>query len=112
MVWRVVCGRELVIAIFAPTSALVSVDLPVFGRPTKQTKPDRNCRSPDSGIGGLVPLGDIENGTRCVGEDDPRTRGDLTHSRYPRVGELTAHHDGRLETLRAAGDRRGHRRLQ
>ena len=42
MVCRVVCGRFDVIATLAPTSALVSVDLPVFGLPTKQTKPERN----------------------------------------------------------------------
>ncbi len=41
MVCRVVCGRFDVIATFEPTSALVRVDLPVFGRPTKQTKPER-----------------------------------------------------------------------
>jgi hypothetical protein len=40
--WRVVCGRFDVIATFAPTSAFISVDLPVFGRPTKQTKPEWN----------------------------------------------------------------------
>ena len=39
---RVVCGLSLVIATFSPTSALVSVDLPTFGRPTKVTNPDRN----------------------------------------------------------------------
>lgn len=38
MACLVVCGRVDVIATFAPTSALVSVDLPVFGRPTKHTK--------------------------------------------------------------------------
>jgi hypothetical protein len=37
----VVCGLELVIATFWPTIALVSVDLPTFGRPTKETKPER-----------------------------------------------------------------------
>jgi hypothetical protein len=42
MARRVVCGFELVIATFSPTSALVSVDLPTFGRPTKETKPARN----------------------------------------------------------------------
>lgn len=36
-----VSGWFAVIAIFSPTSALVSVDLPVFGRPTKLTKPER-----------------------------------------------------------------------
>ena len=45
IVCRVVCGRFDVIATFAPTSALVSVDLPVFGLPTKQTKPERNSLS-------------------------------------------------------------------
>src|SRR5699024_4483278 len=39
--WRVVSGWSAVIAIFSPTKALVSVDLPVFGRPTKLTKPER-----------------------------------------------------------------------
>jgi GTPase Era involved in 16S rRNA processing len=38
---RVVCGLEEVMAILAPTSALVSVDLPALGRPTKQANPDR-----------------------------------------------------------------------
>ncbi len=42
MAWRVVCGRLEVIATFCPISAFVSVDLPAFGRPTKQAKPDRN----------------------------------------------------------------------
>ena len=41
MACRVVCGRLDVIAIFEPISALVSVDLPALGRPTKQAKPDR-----------------------------------------------------------------------
>ena len=34
MARRVVCGLAEVMAIFSPTSALVSVDLPAFGRPT------------------------------------------------------------------------------
>src|ERR1700733_15118187 len=42
MVCRVVCGRAEVIATLVPTSALVSVDLPVFGLPTKHTKPEWN----------------------------------------------------------------------
>jgi hypothetical protein len=40
MVWRVVCGRFEVIATLVPTRAFVSVDLPVFGLPTKHTKPE------------------------------------------------------------------------
>ena len=42
MARRVVCGRLLVIATLVPTSAFISVDLPTFGLPTKQAKPDRN----------------------------------------------------------------------
>jgi hypothetical protein len=40
---RVVCGRSLVIATLAPTSALVSVDLPTLGRPARQANPDLNA---------------------------------------------------------------------
>ena len=39
---RVVCGRLLVIATLAPTSAFIRVDLPTFGRPAKAAKPDLN----------------------------------------------------------------------
>ena len=38
----VVCGLDEVIAIFSPTNALVRVDLPTLGLPTKETKPDLN----------------------------------------------------------------------
>jgi hypothetical protein len=41
MTCRVVCGRFEVMAIFWPMMALVSVDLPAFGRPTKQANPAR-----------------------------------------------------------------------
>ena len=41
IVCRVVCGFELVMATFCPTSALVSVDLPALGRPTRQANPAR-----------------------------------------------------------------------
>ena len=41
MACRVVCGFDDVMAILPPTMALVSVDLPVLGRPTKQAKPER-----------------------------------------------------------------------
>ena len=42
---RVVCGFELVMATFSPTSAFVRVDLPTLGRPTKVTNPARNVGS-------------------------------------------------------------------
>ena len=41
MMCRVVCGLLEVIAIFCPMIALVRVDLPAFGRPTKHAKPAR-----------------------------------------------------------------------
>src|SRR5579862_999632 len=39
---RVVCGLSATMAIFAPTSAFNSVDLPALGRPRIETKPDTN----------------------------------------------------------------------
>ncbi len=50
----VVCGRSLVIATFAPTSALVSVDLPTLGRPARQAKPERKA-APGRGSGSGAP---------------------------------------------------------
>ena len=41
MACRVVWGLLEVIATFEPTRLFVSVDLPAFGRPTKQAKPER-----------------------------------------------------------------------
>jgi len=43
----VVCGRLLVIATLLPTSAFIKVDLPTFGRPAKQAKPDLNPAAAD-----------------------------------------------------------------
>jgi hypothetical protein len=40
---RVVCGRGETIASFSPTSRFRSVDLPAFGRPTRETKPERKA---------------------------------------------------------------------
>ena len=48
---RVVCGLSLVMTILLPTRALVRVDLPAFGRPTKHAKPDRYCTRRSSQIG-------------------------------------------------------------
>ena len=41
MALRVVSGRDEAMAICVPISALISVDLPTFGRPTTATKPER-----------------------------------------------------------------------
>src|SRR5229473_1383734 len=41
MRFRVVCGFDVTIAIFCPTSRFTSVDFPAFGRPTIATNPDR-----------------------------------------------------------------------
>src|SRR5208283_2194663 len=48
----VVCGRSLVIATLAPTSAFVSVDLPTFGRPARQANPERKAVPTESGADG------------------------------------------------------------
>ena len=42
---RVVCGRSEVMATLRPTRALVRVDLPALGRPTRQTNPLRKITS-------------------------------------------------------------------
>src|SRR5260221_1439878 len=41
MRFLVVCGFDVTIAIFCPTTRLSSVDLPAFGRPTIAANPDR-----------------------------------------------------------------------
>ena len=41
IVCRVVSGFDEVMATFCPTRALVSVDLPALGRPTRQANPAR-----------------------------------------------------------------------
>src|ERR1700746_3738163 len=101
MVCRVVCGRVEVIATLVPTSALVSVDLPVFGRPTKHTKPERNSvivPADDSrratARGGVPPACGGESGNRAppIAERAPGAiiarffRGECTfgcHNRFP-----------------------------
>ena len=88
IVCRVVCGRFDVMAIFSPTSALVSVDLPVLGRPT-HTKPERNCSSA-SGIDRLP---------TAIGPDDQRRRRNLCQRRRPLVVVGTSDEDGRLESV-------------
>src|SRR6267154_2815963 len=45
MRFRVVCGFEVTIAIFCPTSRFTSVLFPAFGRPTIATNPDL-CAAP------------------------------------------------------------------
>src|SRR5579885_872740 len=40
---RVVWGLSATMAILAPTTAFRSVDLPAFGRPRMETKPERNA---------------------------------------------------------------------
>src|SRR6478735_4671341 len=90
----VVCGRDDAMAIFVPTRALVSVDLPALGLPTKQAKPDRNPADPVPGpplepataTSGLDP---VANGT--VRADDPdghAATGDLTDQGEVEVGRI------------------------
>ena len=78
---RVVCGLALVITILAPTSALVSVDLPALGRPTKQAKPERKLTDPSS-HGSISILDSFQIGTRV--EDVPDTAARLVES-GPRI---------------------------
>jgi len=40
---RVVCALWVTMETLAPTSALVRVDLPLFGAPISATKPQRVC---------------------------------------------------------------------
>jgi hypothetical protein len=48
-----------VIAILLPTRAFIRVDLPTFGRPTKQAKPDLNPAAEDgAGRAGDGKVGD------------------------------------------------------
>ena len=47
IVCLVVCGLLEVIATFVPTRALVRVDFPALGRPTKQANPERKPSSAD-----------------------------------------------------------------
>ncbi len=70
---RVVCGREEVMATFVPTRALVRVDLPALGRPTKEAKPLRK-----SGTRGLChheesapePSSVVASAARTLGASD------------------------------------------
>ena len=41
MLCRVVCGFGVTMLIFSSSSVLISVDLPVFGRPATATNPER-----------------------------------------------------------------------
>src|SRR5699024_12190742 len=49
MVWRVVWGLLEVMATLSPTRALVSVDFPALGRPTRQANPARYAEGSDGG---------------------------------------------------------------
>src|SRR5919106_4675870 len=68
----VVCGRGEVMATLSPTKEFTRVDLPVFGRPTTATKPDRNVDSPGAPIpivpslspSGLSPSGLSSSGAK------------------------------------------------
>src|SRR3954451_2323056 len=64
---RVVCGFDDVMTIFFPTSALVSVDLPALGRPTKQAKPARKAPPSVPGFSGVDDIADLSG---AFGVDD------------------------------------------
>src|SRR4026209_2844622 len=53
---RVVCALWVTMATLAPTSALISVDLPLFGAPISATKPQRvSFAAEDSVMGWSLP---------------------------------------------------------
>src|SRR5436853_2486659 len=58
MVVRVVCGLSATIAIFDPTSAFNSVDLPALGRPRIDTNPERKSAAAPSPCGAASFMGD------------------------------------------------------
>src|SRR4051812_773631 len=95
--WRVVCGRDDVIATFEPTSALTSVDSPAFGRPTRLAKPLRN---PSPFIGPASGRDDVEDGAARVGTiDGHAAAGEVAHDVGIRLGDAQCVGDdhGRLE---------------
>src|SRR5450755_3280522 len=64
---RVVCALWVTMETLAPTSALVRVDLPLFGAPISATKPQRvGCSADISAISGRLPNPLAhEHGERC-----------------------------------------------
>ena len=83
---RVVFGTAEVIAIFSPTSAFTSVDLPTFGRPATAMKPAFTAPgSPTSPAGAPSP----RSGDRAVlaAEAHLRDRNSASHWRQPPQGE-------------------------
>src|SRR5271166_7006767 len=108
MVCRVVCGLIDVIATLAPTSALVSVDLPVFGRPTKHTKPERNSlMSPSVHAEGSRAAS--QRATGAVGDDHYRRRRQFADRGDPGIVDGPAHQHGGLQSDRPTGYGRRHR---
>src|SRR5437879_8008182 len=119
---RVVCGRLLVIATLLPTSAFISVDLPTFGRPAKQAKPELNPAAPGGGIPAgegadgdpmivILPLSGARRGTTTSarqrpGQDQntPKNEGVRAHVYLTMVqhaaGPPTASASGRLSPIR------------
>ncbi len=105
----VVCGLSLVIATLAPTRALVSVDLPTFGRPKRQAKPERKVGLVGSvglGLVGLVGLAGLAGlagggGRRARGMAAGRAGGGAASGR--RLGHhlILAHELGGITTARS-----------
>src|SRR4051812_23642054 len=99
---RVVCGFDDVITIFWPTSAFVSVDLPAFGRPTKQAKPALKF----SGVDDIADLSGAKgNYYGNVGAGEVPYDADVGRLR---LGD----HGGRLQALDARRERHRDRKLQ
>src|SRR6476469_2207971 len=98
IVCRVVWGLELVIATFCPTRALVSVDLPAFGRPTRQANPARYAAS--------VPSASVNKSAR---DELLRPMSDMSADRSS-AAEMLASAAGSASTSGPVADRSGPRR--
>src|SRR5713226_9687241 len=85
---RVVCGLGLSIASLAPTRAFSNVDLPTFGRPTKATKPQRNCSSSEEV--GVCRVTNLHSGQRsALSSQQERAK----QPNYKDSGRFTFHAD-------------------
>src|SRR5829696_2583908 len=116
MACRVVCGRLLTMPTFSPTSALVSVVFPAFGRPTRAAKPLRcggwsgvvTC-SPRCArrhvTGGAVSRVTSQARSRHQSPTGVRRHRPRSWSVVPRSGVLQ--HSGSRSTTRGAGARTG-----
>ena len=96
---RVVCGLDEAIAILLPTRALVRVDLPALGRPTKQANPERNGCPSDAGSSARAVS------STAQGSSDRSQRDHGPHGPEPSTRQTTTPVPGRSpSTARSSAD--------